>query len=325
MARVVVTGGCGFLGSHLVDRLVRQGDQAVVFDRGTPSPDQEVAATYVKGDICDIRHLADVITKEIDIVYHLAAIVGVDRYVDRPLDVVDVNLLGTRNVLELAERAGVKVVVASTSEVFGKNPQVPWSEESDRVLGSTSIERWGYSTSKALAEHLTYAFIRQHGLTATIVRYFNIYGPRQRPAFIVSRSIHRALRGLRPVVYDAGGQTRAFTFVDDVVEATVLAGTSSKADGEAFNVGHRTECTIQKIVDLVIELTGTAPDVIPVDTRGHYGDSYQDLLRRLPDSTKAGKVLGWRSETGLREGIQRTVTWARANQWWLDLPDSGPE
>jgi UDP-glucose 4-epimerase len=325
MARVVVTGGCGFLGGHLVDRLVRQGDEVIVFDRGAPSPDQTTAATYIRGDICDARHLTAVITKEIDVVYHLAAIVGVDRYVDRPLDVIDVNLIGTRNVLEMAERADVKVVVASTSEVFGKNPEVPWSEESDRVLGSTSIERWSYSTSKALAEHLTFAFIRQHGLTATIVRYFNIYGPRQRPAFIVSRSIHRALRGLRPVVYDAGGQTRAFTFIDDVVEATVLAGTSRKADGEAFNVGHWTECTVQEIVDLVIELTGTAHETIPVDTRGHYGDSYQDLLRRLPDSTKVSEVLGWRSETGLREGIRRTIDWARANPWWLDLPDNGPE
>ena len=187
-------------------------------------------------------HLGAAIKDGVEIVYHLAALVGVDHYIRRPIDVIDVNVFGTKNVLELAGRAGAKVVVASTSEVFGKNPAVPWSENADRVLGSTATDRWSYSSSKAVAEHLTFAFIRQRGLRASIVRYFNLYGPRQRPAFVLSRSIHRALRGLAPVVYDDGRQTRSFTYVGDVIDATVQAaegGFRLEGDGPAIDIPAR--------------------------------------------------------------------------------------
>ncbi|WP_329093482.1 MULTISPECIES: NAD-dependent epimerase/dehydratase family protein [unclassified Streptosporangium] len=324
MAKVVVTGGCGFVGSHLVSRLVERGDEVTVFDGGSPPPDQGPGDTrYVAGDIRDRAQVAEVMTPDVDVVYHLAAVVGVDRYLDRPLDVIDINLLGTRNVLDLANETGAKVVVASTSEVFGKNPAVPWSEDADRVLGSTATERWSYSSSKALAEHLTFGFVRAYGLRATIVRYFNVYGPRQRPAFVVSRSIHRALRGLAPVVYDEGGQTRCFTFVDDAITATILAATSPKADGECFNIGSSDETPIRRAIELVAELTGTEPDVIPVDMEERLGNSYQDLRRRVPDAGKAAAVLGWRSTTSLRDGLGETIAWARANPWWLAQPESG--
>jgi nucleoside-diphosphate-sugar epimerase len=326
MGRVVVTGGSGFVGSHLVERLAAEGNEIAVFDQGEPPPGQPagtVAPRYVMGDIRDRARLAAAITPGVEVVYHLAAVVGVDRYLDQPLDVIDINLSGTRNVLDLAEQVGAKVVVASTSEVFGKNPAVPWSENDDRVLGSTATDRWSYSTSKALAEHLTFAFIRQRGLRATIVRYFNVYGPRQRPAFVISRTIHRALRGLPPVVYDAGEQTRCFTFVDDAVTATVTAGTSEKSDGECFNIGSSDETTVQRAVQLATELAGGERAVVPVDTQERFGERYQDLRRRIPDTTKAYEVLGWRSSTGLSEGVARTIEWARANPWWLEQEDSG--
>ncbi|MEU8246003.1 NAD-dependent epimerase/dehydratase family protein [Nonomuraea sp. NPDC048916] len=326
MARVVVTGGGGFVGSHLVERLAAEGNEVTVFDHAEPPPGQlagAVAPRYVTGDIRDRSQLAEAITPGVEVVYHLAAVVGVDRYLDQPLDVIDINLSGTRNALELAERAGAKVVVASTSEVFGKNPAVPWSENDDRVLGSTATDRWSYSSSKALAEHLTFGFIRQRGLKATIVRYFNVYGPRQRPAFVISRTIHRALRGLAPVVYDDGGQTRCFTFVDDAITATVMAGSSEKADGECFNIGSSDETTVREAVRLAGELAGGEPTTVPVDMRERLGERYQDLHRRIPDATKAYEVLGWRSSTGLREGLARTIAWARANPRWLEQEDSG--
>ncbi|GGK75032.1 UDP-glucose 4-epimerase [Sphaerisporangium melleum] len=324
MARVVVTGGCGFLGSHLVDELVRRGEQVTVFDGGAPPPDQAPppSVRYVAGDIRDAAQVAEVVTDGVDIVYHLAAVVGVDRYLASPVDVIDINLLGTRNVLDLASRTGAKVVVASTSEVFGKNPAVPWREDDDRVLGSTAVDRWCYSSSKALGEHLAFAFVRDRGLRASIVRYFNVYGPRQRPAFVVSRSLHRALNGEPPVVYDGGGQTRCFTYVRDAIDATITVGTSAAADGECFNVGSSVETTVAELSALVAELTGFA-SVVPIETRAKLGDRYQDLRRRVPDTGKIAQVLGWRASTDLREGLARTIAWARENPWWLAQPDSG--
>ncbi|MGV9774184.1 NAD-dependent epimerase/dehydratase family protein [Streptosporangium sp. NPDC003464] len=323
-SRVVVTGGSGFVGSHLVERLIAQGDQVTVFDGAPPSKTSTGQhARHVEGDIRDPAKLAEAITPGTDIVYHLAAVVGVDQYLARPMDVIDINFTGTRNVLDLAHRTGAKVILASTSEVFGKNPAVPWREDSDRVLGATSSDRWSYSSGKALAEHLTFAFARQHGLEATIVRYFNVYGPRQRPAYIVSRSIHRALNGQSMVVYDQGRQTRCFTFVDDAIEGTILAATHPKAVGESFNVGSMVETTVGDVVRLIAELTGAGPSIIDVDTSQRLGPAYEDLSRRVPDNAKAREILGWDCRTPLREGLLQTIEWARSSPWWLGLPDSG--
>ncbi|RJL20160.1 NAD-dependent epimerase/dehydratase family protein [Bailinhaonella thermotolerans] len=323
MARALVTGGCGFVGSHLVAALAGRGDEVVVFDGGPPPPDQSRdGVRYVPGDIRDRDALASALRDGVDVVYHLAAVVGVDRYLERPLDVIDINLMGTRNVLELAADAGAKVVLASTSEVFGKNPAVPWAEDADRVLGSTAVDRWSYSSSKALAEHLTFGMVRACGLRATIVRYFNVYGPRQRPAFVVSRSVHRALRGLPLVRYDDGAQTRCFTYVADAVEATLRAADDPRADGECFNVGSSVETTVRQAIELVAELTG-AETITELDTAARLGETYQDLSRRIPDTSKAAAVLGWKASTPLREGLARTIDWARRNPWWLDQPDSG--
>jgi len=326
MSKVVVTGGCGFIGSHLVEELVARGDDVTIFD-GAPPPEWQTVARartrFIKGDILDRKSLATAITGDVDVVFHLAAVVGVDQYLSRPLDVIDVNFTGTRNVLELANDAGAKVVVASTSEVFGKNPAVPWREDDDRVLGATAADRWTYSSSKALAEHLTFAFVRQRGQAATIVRYFNAYGPRQRPGFVVSRSVHRALNGKPLVVYDDGLQTRCFTFIADAIRGTLLAADSETANGEAFNIGSMTETTIGDAIELIGELVGPGAEITRVDTRDKLGKSYEDLSRRVPDNAKAHRLLGWRPETTLRDGLADTIKWATDNEWWLALPDSG--
>jgi len=328
VSRVVVTGGCGFIGSHLVEALVARGDEVTIFDGAPPPEWQEIArrhARYVPGDVLDREALAGAINADVDVVYHLAAVVGVDNYLARPLDVIDVNFTGTRNVLDLAADAGAKVIVASTSEVFGKNPAVPWREDADRVLGATSADRWTYSSSKALTEHLTFAFVRQRGLDATIVRYFNAYGPRQRPGFVVSRSVHRALNGKPVVVYDDGLQTRCFTFIDDAIAGTLLAADDPASVGEAFNIGSMTETTIGDAAELIVKLAGPETELHHVDTGVRLGQSYEDLSRRIPDNTKARTILGWTCETSLEDGLARTIEWARQSKWWLALQDSGAE
>ncbi|RII07931.1 dTDP-glucose 4,6-dehydratase [Streptomyces sp. YIM 130001] len=324
MGRALVTGGHGFIGGHLVERLLEQGDEVTVLDGapppGRPAPGQK-HVRFVEGDIRDPDRLRAALAG-VDSVYHMAAVVGVDQYLARPLDVIDINFSGTRNVLDQACRADVRVVMASTSEIFGKNPAVPWTEDADRVLGPTSASRWTYSSSKALAEHLVHAFAAQHGLAATIVRYFNVYGPRQRPAYVVSRSIHRALNGLSPVIYDRGRQTRCFTHIDDAVDGTLLAAGKPGAVGECFNLGSDAEATVGEVVAAIAELTGSA---VPegTDTRSALGRTYEDLPRRVPSTGRAQSVLGWECRTPLAEGLARTVAWARGADWWLALPDSG--
>jgi dTDP-alpha-D-glucuronic acid decarboxylase len=325
MSNVVVTGGYGFIGTHLVSALLARGDSVTIFDvaqdtrgRGIEF-DGHARVRFVPGDVTDISALERALTPGVDKVFHLAAVVGVKNYVEDPLRVVDVNATGTRNVLELCRRHGIHVVFASTSEVFGKNPNPPFAEDDDRVLGSTRTARWSYSSSKAMAEHLVFAMHTTYGLPVTVVRFFNVYGPRQNPIFVVSQSIHRILNGRRPFLYDSGDQTRCFTYVDDAIAGTLLASDSGASTAEAFNIGSMTETTVRDVVSLAIKIANvdSVSSAEALDTAAHYGSDYEDIPRRIPDSTKAQRVLGWRLEVDIAEGIRRTIDWARANPWYL--------
>lgn len=326
MSNVVVTGGYGFIGSHLVSALLERGDSVTVFDSAANIRDTSIdfdrhpKFRFVQGDVTDVAALRQALDVGVDMVFHLAAVVGVKNYMEDPLRVLDVNVIGTRNVLELSNRHGTRVIFASTSEVFGKNPNPPFAEDDDRVLGSTRTARWSYSTSKAMAEHLVFAMHAAHGLPVTVVRYFNVYGPRQAPIFVVSQSIHRILNGRAPLLYDSGEQTRCFTYVDDAVSGTLLAADSSAAVGEAFNIGSMTETSMREVVDLAIKVADvdsvTAAE--RVDTAARYGGLYEDIPRRIPNSTKAQRELGWRLNVDVEEGIRRTIEWVRANPWYLE-------
>ena len=326
MARAVVTGGCGFVGSRIVERLVAQGDEVTVCDVAPLPPDLRCdpgAVHKVDVDVRDARALASVVRPGVDVVYHLSAMVGVDRYLHSPLDVIDVAVLGTRTLLHLAVKAGTKVVLASTSEIYGRNPCAPWAEDSDRVLGSTATGRWSYSSSKAVAEHMTFAHGEQFGLPAAIVRYFNVYGPRQRPAYVVSRTVHRAVRGLPPLLYDDGRQTRCFTFVDDAVEATIRAAAHAAPGVECFNVGSDRETPVLHVVRRIAAIADLEAEPLPVETERDLGPNYEDIPRRVPDTTRARTLLGWRCATDLDDGLAQTVEWARRSPWWLALAEPG--
>lgn len=324
--KVVVTGASGFVGSHLTDRLLHNGHRVVGMDL-TSGPNLRDAGAnssfrFVAGDIRDPSYLRAEIDREVDLIFHMAAVVGVRRYLSDPLDVIDINVFGTRNVLEAAMGLGTKVILASTSEIYGKNPKTPWAEDDDRVLGGTTVDRWSYSTSKAASEHLALAIHNQHGLPLTIVRYFNAYGPRQAPIYVVSRAIHRALNGLKPLLYDGGQQTRCFTYIDDVIDGTLAAATGPEGNGQVFNIGNSTETTVEGAIELVLELCGADTGSEAFSTAQSFGNAYQDIVRRVPDTSKALRMLGWEASTDLAEGVARTIGWARAQPEWLAIDDT---
>jgi len=221
----------------------------------------------------------------------------------------------------LALKNEIKILFTSTSEIFGKNPNVPWSEDDDRVLGSTKIDRWSYGTSKAMCEHMIFAMNKNLGLPAVIVRFFNAYGPKQPPYFVISQSIHKILHNEEPLLYDSGNQTRCFTFVEDIVEGAILADKTQKADGDVFNIGSNKETTIREVIEMVIELAGKKDEINwkNLDTSEHYGRKYEDIPKRIPDVSKAKRILNWEAKTDLRDGLKKTIDWAKQNQWWPGL------
>lgn len=331
---ILVTGGAGFIGTNLIRRLLSEPsngggpapDRIVVFDsfvHGHDSNLRELAGDP-RVDIVhgDVRNVADVerVTDHVDQIYHLSAVVGIEHYCEDPLEVIDVNVLGSKNVFECALSKDIRMVFASTSEVFGKNPSVPWSEDADRVLGSTTVERWSYSTSKALCEHMIFALAKRNGFRCSIVRFFNVYGPKQNPIFVISQGVHRALRGERPLTYDSGDQSRCFTYVEDAVEGLILAGSVDEAIGEAFNLGSEVPTRIREVNEIILAESGQG-DLLrpqPVDTVAMYGDRYEDIPERVPDVSKAARILGWKARTPIRAGIRAFIRWARENSWWLE-------
>lgn len=275
---------------------------------------------FRSGDVRDQGYV-DRSVEGVDVIFHMAAVVGVSSYLNDPFQVLDVNILGTRNVLLAANEGGTRIVLASTSEIYGRNPTVPWSEDDDRVLGATDVSRWSYSTSKAAGEHLAFAAHQQSGLPVTVVRYFNAYGPRQSPNYVVSRAVHRVLNRKPPLLYDGGEQTRCFTFIEDVVEGTLAAAESEAAVGETFNLGRSTESTMREVTELVLAVCEADFEWEPFSTDSTFGDTYEDIDRRVPAVSKARQILGWEAQTELEEGVRRTVQWAKSNQAWLMSPE----
>jgi dTDP-alpha-D-glucuronic acid decarboxylase len=323
---ILVTGGSGFVGSHLVEELLARENRVTVFDHVPPAEAGNLAScirhprlTYVQGDIRDKAALARTFEADPAAVFHLSAVVGVKHYVSDPLGVIDINVGGTRNLLELAARRNVKVLLTSTSEVYGKNPKIPWAEDDDRVLGSTAVDRWSYSTSKAICEHMLLGMHKALGLPATVVRYFNVYGPRQNPIYVVSQSVYKVLRGEPCVLYDGGMQTRCFTYVKDAVEGTIRAATDPRGNGQVFNIGNPRESTIREVLETILRLSGKNVGWTDLDTRKHYGDRYEDIPRRVPDVSKARRLLDWQATTTLEDGLGHLIAWARNTPGWSEV------
>lgn len=315
--KVLITGGGGFVGSHLADAFIARGDEVFILDTGTVKKVRHLmgnpAFHYIRDSIFNVEILEGLIVK-CDLVYHLAAVVGVEYYVGDPYEVLNVNVNGTQNVLKLAFKHQKKVVFGSTSEVYGRNPKVPWREDDDRVLGSTRIDRWCYSTSKAVGEHFCFAYHRM-GLPVTITRYFNVYGPRLDRldvGRIITIFMGQVLRDEPLMVIGDGTQTRCFTYIDDAVRATIAAGIAPGTDGDVFNIGTNVETSIAELARLMIDIAGAKSTIKFVTQESVYGSSYEDIPRRVPDNTKMHEVLGVHADTPLREGLRRTIEWFRS-------------
>jgi UDP-glucose 4-epimerase len=315
--RILITGGAGFLGSHLSDAFIARGDEVFVLDTGSIAKVRhlldEPRFHYIHDTIFNLE-LLDGLTAKVDLIYHLAAVVGVEYYVADPYETLNVNVNGTQNVLKAAYKYNRKVVFSSTSEVYGRNPKVPWSEDDDRVLGATTIDRWCYSTSKAVGEHFCFAY-HKLGLPVVVLRYFNVYGPRL-DRIDVGRLftifMGQLLRGADLTVIGDGSQTRCFTFVSDAVAATVAAGLKNTADGQALNVGVDVETSVLEFAQLMVELYRGAKSKIRLVTQEEiYGKSYEDIPRRVPDNSKMRKLLGVEPKISLREGTRMAMEWFR--------------
>jgi len=316
--RVLITGGAGFLGSHLADALLARGDDVTILDVGGELKVRHNLAHprfhYVRDSIFNAAILDGLVLRA-EQIYHLAAVVGVEHYVGDPYEVLNVNINGTQALLRAAYKYGRPVLFASTSEVYGRNPRVPFDEDDDRVLGSTRIDRWCYSTSKAAAEHFCFAYHRL-GLPVVIVRYFNVYGPRLDRldvGRVITIFMGQVLRGEPVTVIGDGTQTRCFTYVDDAIRATIAAARSPEAAGQVFNIGSDEETSILDLARTMIRVSGSSSSVVLVPQESVYGRSYEDVPRRVPRLDRMHGVLGVRAETSLEKGLHATIEWFRSN------------
>jgi UDP-glucose 4-epimerase len=318
--RYLITGGAGFIGSHLVDALTSRGDDVLVLDDLSTGRLENIArlndsshVDLVHGSVLD-KALVDDCMSQVDACFHLASVVGVQLVVDRLLDTLHCNVHGTENVFMAASRYDRPVLYTSTSEVYGKNSDAALSEGSDRVLGSPFKSRWGYSISKAYGESLAHALHRERGARISVVRLFNTVGPRQSGAYgmVLPRFVRQALAGDDLTVFGTGTQSRCFVHVLDTVHALVLVAESDAAVGQVLNIGASSETAIIELAGRVIERAGSTSKVELVPYSAAYGDGFEELGRRRPDTSALEALTGWRPSRTLDEAIDDVIAHERS-------------
>jgi UDP-glucose 4-epimerase len=315
--RVLITGGAGFIGSHLADFLLKQGHSVVVIDDLSTGSLENVRHLVGRRDFSFHEEtifqeeLLSALIRDCDVVYHLAAAVGVRRIVDLPLESIKTNVAGTEVVLRLAARCLRRIVLASTSEVYGKSEQLPFREDSDLILGPSNHPRWSYACSKALDEFLALAWHSQAGLPVTIVRLFNTVGPRQTGLYgmVLPNLVRQALAGEPITVYGSGEQTRCFTHVADVVEALATIPNHDSTVGSVYNLGATTEISMNELAKLVRETTGSESPIVHIPYEQAYGQGYEDMLRRQPDISKAHAAFGFLPRRSLQEALADLIAY----------------
>jgi UDP-glucose 4-epimerase len=315
MPRSLITGGAGFIGSHLSEELLHRGEEVYIID------------DLSTGAIDNVRHLKDhpkfhyhidTVTNEpvlaelvdtCDTIYHLAAAVGVKLIVESPVNTIETNVHGTEVILKLANKKKKKILIASTSEVYGKSTDFPFREQSDLVLGPTTKGRWSYACSKAIDEFLAIAYWREKRLPVVVVRLFNTVGPRQtgRYGMVVPTFVKQALLGHPITVYGDGTQSRSFTFVGDVVNALIALTAHPKAVGEVFNIGNGKEVTMNQLAQMVKTMTRSESEIVHIPYEEAYEQGFEDTCRRVPDITKLRQLIGYEPTLDLPEILQKVI------------------
>jgi len=319
--KALVTGGAGFIGSHLCDELLDRGHEVTVLDDLStgkfqniqhldPNPRFDVIIDTVLND-----RLVEELVKECDTVFHLAAAVGVKLIVEQPVRTIMTNIRGTEVVLSNASRYRRRVLLVSTSEVYGKSDRPTFSENDDRVMGPTSANRWSYATTKAVDEFLALAYWRERGLPAVIARLFNIVGPRQtgRYGMVIPRFVEQALRNEPLSIYADGQQTRCFGYVGDIVPALIDLVECNRAVGEIFNIGSTEEITIEKLAHKVIAMCESDSTVKHVPYEQVYGEGFEDMHRRVPNISKVGQYIDYAPKSDLDRTIRTVIDYFRSS------------
>jgi UDP-glucose 4-epimerase len=313
--RALITGGAGFIGSHLAERLLEDGNKVVVIDNLSTGSLKNIEVfkdrssfEFVKGDIRNAELIEPLVEKS-DMIFHLAAAVGVKLIAEDPVHTIETNIGGTELVLDIANKFGTKVLIASSSEVYGKNEAVPFCEDDDIVLGSTSLSRWSYACSKAIDEFLGVAFYQQYGLEVVIGRFFNTVGPRQTGQYgmVVPRFVQSALNNEPLTIYGTGKQTRCFSYVGDLVDAIINLMHCEQAAGKVYNIGSDEEISIEDLADKIIEMTSSKSkkQFIPIEVA--YGRPIEDMMRRVPSLERIKEAIGWRPKTSLDETLRLVI------------------
>lgn len=319
--RILITGGAGFIGSHLADELIASRNEVTVLDNLSTGRFENISHLqgnssfiFIEGTILN-EALVDKLVEKCDVVYHLAAAVGVDLIVKKPLDSLVTNIKGSEVVLDMVHRYHKKVLITSTSEIYGKNANGPLKEEDDRILGSPLKTRWGYSTAKAVDEMLAYIYWKEKKVPTVIVRLFNTVGPRQTGAYgmVIPRFVTQAINGRDVTVYGSGKQSRCFLHVKDAVKTLIKLMNKKDAVGKVFNIGSQEEITMEDLAKKVINITESGSKIVYIPYDKAYEEGFEDMQRRVPDTSRVREIAGFRQTINLEGIIKSVVEYVRAN------------
>ena len=309
--KILLTGGAGFIGSHLAEKLISEGHSVTALDNLSTGSSANLNSLkgssdfkLVEASMLD-KSIVDQLVADSDGVIHLGAALGVQRILERPYESFIANTQGTENLIIAAAESKKKIFIASTSEIYGKNPEQPLNEESDRVIGSPKLLRWAYSEAKAIDESLAQMFAQSHGLSYVVGRFFNTVGPRQSGMYgmVLPRFVSAALKGEALEVHGDGLQTRTFCHVLDSIDAVVRLFLTDEAIGEAFNIGGEGEISIKDLAQKVIDITGSKSEIKYISYQSAYPQGFDEMMRRVPDTSKLRSYTGWSPKRNLDEII----------------------